>query len=139
MIDILLALHFLGLMMGAGGGFGSMIVMRSAATRSPEQAAVLRSLGPTLTRFAMMGLVLLWASGLALVWRQYGGFEPLPVLFWVKIAFVLTLTLAALATEFTYAQVKAGDAAAAARLPVLGPVSGASSVLAVVFAVFAFH
>lgn len=138
-IDIILALHIIGLMMGAGGGFGSMIVMRSAASRPPEQAVALRSLGPPLARFAMVGLVLLWATGLALVWLRYGGFGGLPVWFWVKIAFVLLLTLSALTTEFTYAQIKGGDAAAAARLPVLGPISGLSSILAVVFAAFAFH
>ena len=37
------------------------------------------------------------------------------------------------------AQVKAGDAKAAARVPALGPVAGISSMLAVIFAVFAFH
>lgn len=137
--DILLALHLIGLMMGAGGGFGSMIAMREAATRTPDQAAALKSLGPALARFSMIGLVFMWATGLALVFLKYGGFGALPLLFWAKFVFITTLTLSAIAMQFAYAQVKAGNAAAAARLPVLGPISGVSSLLAVIFAVLAFH
>ena len=139
MSDILLALHIIGLMMGAGGGFGSMIVGRTAAARPAEEAAVLRSLGPALARFSSAGLALMLASGLALVFVKYGGFAGLPGLFWVKMLFVLTLTLAAAALEVAFAQLKSGDAGAAARVPVLGPIAGVSSLLAVTFAIFAFH
>jgi hypothetical protein len=38
----------------------------------------------------------------------------------------------------TYAEVRRGNLAAAARLPKLGPVAGASSLLAVLLAVFTF-
>jgi hypothetical protein len=137
--DILLALHLIGLMMGAGGGFGSMITMREAAKRPPEQVAVLRTLGPAMASFSMIGLVLMWATGLLLVFLKYGGFDALPALFWVKIVFVATLTVSAIVMQMTYAHMKAGNAAAAARLPILGPISGMSSILAVIFAAFAFH
>lgn len=137
--DILLFIHLLGLMMGAGGGFGSMIVMRAALARPPEQAGVLRSVGPALGRFSLIGLVLMWLTGLSLVFLKYGGFSALPTIFWVKIAFVLSLTAAAFTLELTYAAVKRGDAKAAARLPLLGPCAGISSLLAALFAVLAFH
>jgi hypothetical protein len=139
MTDILLALHLLGLMMGAGGGFGSMIAARVALTRPPEQAAVLRSLGPTMANFSGIGLILMLATGFALVFLKYGGFGALSAMFWIKIVFVTTLTLAAITTQLTYSQIKAGNVAAAARLPVLGPIAGLSSILAVLFAVLAFH
>lgn len=137
--DFILALHFLGLMMGAGGGFGSMIVMRSVANRPPEEAAVLRQLGPAMARFSFAGLILMLITGLALVWLKYDGFDAMPAMFWVKMVFVATLTLAALGTEFTYAAVKRGNVAAAARLPLFGPMAGLSSLLAVLFAALAFH
>jgi hypothetical protein len=137
--DILLALHLIGLMLGAGGGFGSMITMRAAAKASPEQAATLRTLGPAMARLATAGLVLMLLTGPALVSLKYGGFDNMPQLFWVKLLFVTTLTIAAIGVELTYGQIKAGNASAAARLPALGPVAGLSSVLAVVFAVLAFH
>jgi hypothetical protein len=139
MTDVLLFLHLVGLMMGAGGGFGSMVTMRVAAKQPPDIAAAMRTPGPAFARFSAIGLALMWASGLALVWLQYGGFAGLSAMFWVKMLFVATLTIAATLTELTYAGIKRGDAAAAKRLPVLGPMAGLSSLLAVLFAVFAFH
>lgn len=138
-IDILLALHLIGLMMGAGGGFGSMITMREAATRPPEQAATLKMLGPAMAQFSAIGLGLMLASGIALVFAKYGGFTALPVLFWAKMLFVTTLTLASIAVHVIYGQIRAGNFTAAARLQILGPLSGASSMIAVIVAVFAFH
>ncbi|HEX8900863.1 hypothetical protein [Vitreimonas sp.] len=137
--DILLALHLIGLMMGAGGGFGSMITQREAATRSPEQAATLKSLGPAMVRFSAIGLVIMLATGFALVFVKYQSLGDLPLMFWIKMLFVTTLTLASILVHLTYAKIKAGDFSAASRLAILGPASGMSSLLAVIFAVFAFH
>ncbi|MBL8542408.1 MAG: hypothetical protein JNJ63_01230 [Hyphomonadaceae bacterium] len=139
MIDVLLALHLIGLMMGAGGGFGSMITMQEAAKRPPEQAGVMKSLGPVMARFSATGLALMWLTGLSLVFVKFGGFSDLPPLFWAKMAFVTALTVCSILAHITYGQVKAGNVAAAKRLPVLGPLSGASSLVAVVFAVLSFH
>jgi len=137
--DIILFTHLAGLMMGAGGGFGSMLVMRHAATLPLEQQGPFRTLGPKMGRFSHIGLALMWLTGLTLVFLRYGGFAGLPQLFWVKIIFVLSLTLAAIAIEMAYADIKRGNMAAAARLPRLGPWAGLSSLLAVLFAVLAFH
>jgi hypothetical protein len=139
MSEAVLWLHFLGLMMGAGGGFGSMLVMRVALTRPPEQQSVLQSLGPVLARLSLAGLALMLATGLALVFLKYRGFAAMGQLFWVKMVFVASLTAAVIAIELTYAAVRKGDAGAARRLPALGPWAGISSLLAVLFAVLAFH
>ena len=139
MNDILLALHFVGLALGAGGGFASALVMRrAAAAAGAEQAMTLRGLGPGLARLSTTGLALMWATGLGLAWER-GGFTALPPLFWVKFLFVTTLTLAAITIEWTYAQIGSGNTAAAARLPLLGPIAGVSSLLAVLFAALTFH
>jgi hypothetical protein len=137
--DIILFIHLAGLMMGAGGGFGSMLVMRHAATLPPEQQGPFRALGPKMAKFSHIGLALMWITGLMLVFLRYGGLANLPQLFWVKIVFVLSLTLAAITIEMTYADIKRGNVAAAARLPRLGPWAGMSSLLAVLFASLAFH
>jgi len=139
MNDVFLWLHFLGLMMGAGGGLGSMVAARVALARPPEQAAGLRSLGPALGRLSLAGLVVMLATGVALVYAKYGGFGAMGMLFWLKMVFVASLTAAAFAIELTYAAVKEGSAKAAARLPALGPWAGISSLLAALFAVLAFH
>lgn len=139
LIDILLALHIIGLMMGAGGGFGSMITQREAMKRPADQAAALRSVGPALASFSFIGLILMWITGVTLVFLKYGGFSALPQMFWIKFIFISTLTLAAIAMQVLYGQVKAGIAIAATRVPVFGQIAGMSSLLAVIFAFLAFH
>ena len=135
---ILIFLHFVGLMLGATGGFGSALVMRRALTLSPEGARPLRELGPMLANVSASGVALMWLTGLALVWARWGGPENLPRLFWLKFVFVLSLTAAAVAIHLTYAAIRGGNVAAAARLPKLGPVAGLSSLLAVLLAVYTF-
>jgi hypothetical protein len=139
MLDTLLIIHLIGLMMGAGGGLGSTVAARYSVTLPAEQQTVIRGLGPVLARVSLAGLALLWATGLALVFNKYGGVNGLPVEFWVKMTFVATLTMAAIGIEVTYAQVRKGNAKVAARMPLLGPIAGISSILAVVFAVLTFH
>jgi hypothetical protein len=138
MNQILIFLHFVGLMLGATGGFGSALVMRRALAAPAETARPLRELGPMLANVSVLGLGLMWATGVVLVWSRWSGPGSLPGLFWAKFVFVLTLTAAAVAIRLTHAEIRRGNAAVAARLPKLGPVAGVSSLLAVLFAVFAF-
>ena len=138
-LDVLLIVHFVGLMMGAGGGLGSTIAMGYARALPPEQAAVVRGLGPGLAHLSTAGLVLMLVSGITMLMNKFGGMGAMPMMFHIKLLFVTTLTLAAIAIELTYAQVKKGNVKAAAMLPRLGPVAGISSLLAVTFAVLAFH
>jgi len=137
--DILLAAHIIGLMMGAGGGFGSMISQTEALKRPADQAAVLRSIGPALSNFSFIGLIIMWVTGIVLVFLKYGGFGALPQMFWIKFIFVSTLTLAAIVIQVLYGQAKAGNSIAATRVPAFGQIAGMSSILAVIFATLAFH
>ncbi len=139
MSDVILFLHLLGLLIGAGGGLGTAIVMRAALSRPSEQANVLGSVGPALGRASTIGLIIMLITGPMLVSIKYGGFSNLPQLFWVKMVFVASLTLAAITLELTYGAMKSGNMEAAKRLPALGPWAGLSSLLAVLFAVLAFH
>jgi hypothetical protein len=138
MNQLLMFVHFLGLMLGAAGGFASGIVMRRAQAVDAAAAATLRALGPILARVSLTGLVLMWASGLVMVWSRWGGPDALPRLFWLKFVFVLSLTAATVAIHLTYAAIRQGNTAAAARLPRLGPAAGVSALLAVLAAVYAF-
>ena len=113
MNQILLFLHFVGLMLGATGGFGSALVMRRAQAVPAEAAGTLRGLGPMLANVSAVGLVLMWLSGLVMVWSAWGGPGNLPGLFWLKLVFVLSLTAAAGMIHRTYAAVRGGNAAAA--------------------------
>ena len=137
--DILLALHLIGLVIGAGSGFATGVVIGEAAKRSAEEAVTLRSVGPLLSKFSAGGLLVMLLTGPALVFMKYDGFDALPHWFWAKISFVVVLTVAIGAVEVTYAQIKGGNLAAESRLAILGPIAGLSSMLALIFAVLAFH
>lgn len=138
--DLLLVLHFIGLVMGSGPGIANMVIMRAAATATPEGAAALRRVPPMLINVSTAGLVLLWITGLIMVWTIYGGPGGLPWAFWVKIVFVLILTAVVVAMHMTLAEIrKTGNMALAARMPKLGPMAGLSALVAVIFAVIAFQ
>ena len=135
----LLFLHFFGLMLGAAGGFASAVIMRRALVLPADEARVVRGLGPILANVSLTGLVVMWATGLILVWSKWGGIESLPQMFWVKAIFILSLTVMTGLIHMTYAEIRKGNPAAAAKLPKFGPMAGISALLAVLFAVLAFN
>jgi hypothetical protein len=139
MNETLLFLHFVGLMLGAAGGFASAVIMRRALALPADEAKVVRGLGPLLANVSALGLALLWITGLLLVWVKWDGFASLPQLFWVKAIFILSLTLVIGLIHMTYGEIRKGNGVVAARLPKLGPLAGLSSLLAVLFAVLAFQ
>lgn len=139
-LDVLLILHFVGLMLGAGGGIGSTVVMRHALSLPQDQGDIIRGAGPALSGMSMTGLILMLVTGFALWAIKYElAFASMPAMFWIKMAFVTTLTIASILIQLAHRDVKRGNAAAAARLPRFGPMAGISSLLAVLFAVLAFH
>jgi hypothetical protein len=139
MTDVLLIFHFIGLMLGAGGGLGSTVVMAHARSLPPDQAGPIRAIGPSLAHLSSAGLVLMILTGVSLVVMKYDGFDAMPLMFWIKLVFTGTLTVAAILIEVAYAQVAKGNTKAAEMLPRLGPIAGISSLAAVVFAALAFH
>ena len=139
MNEALLFLHFFGLMLGAAGGFASAVIMRRALVLPADEAKVLRGVGPTLAKMSAAGVAVLWATGLIMVWSKWGGLESLPGMFWVKAIFILSLTVVVGLIHMTYAEIRKGNVALAARLPKLGPMAGISALLAVLFAVLAFN
>lgn len=138
--DIVLALHLVGLLIGAGGGIDSAIVMAQARRMSSEDARVVRRVGPVMGQVSLMGVLLMPATGVGMLLVKYQGqFGTMPILFRWKMLFVVTLTIATAVIELTYASLKKGNVAAAAHLPRIGPIAGISAMLATVPAAFAFH
>jgi hypothetical protein len=135
----LLFLHFVGLMLGAAGGFASAIIMRRALVLPADEAKVVRGLGPILSKVSATGVAVLWVTGLIMVWSKWDGFVSLPQMFWVKAIFIVSLTVMTALIQLTYAEIRKGNPAAAARLPKFGPMAGISALLAVLFAVLAFN
>ena len=139
MHGFILFLHFFGLMIGATGGFGSGFIMFQANKATPEQAKILRSLGRPLAMIAASGLVLLWITGLVMMIAA-GGPGAMPAAFWWKMAFVVIATVLMGLTHRTYAQIgRTGNYTLAERLKRIGPATGVSVLLAVLFAAYAFN
>ena len=81
MNDIVLFVHFVGLMLGAAGGLASGIIMRRALSMPVDEAKVVRGLGPLLAKVSATGVAVLWVTGFILVWSKWDGFGNLPQLF----------------------------------------------------------
>ena len=138
--DILLFLHFTGLILGSGGGLGSTIVMRYGYSLPEEQAAIVRGAGPAMAGFALGGVILMLISGVSLLVMKYDfAVEAMPWTFWVKLAFVATLTIASIVIHVAYGKVRKGDPSAAGQASRFGPMAGLSAMAATLFAVLTFH
>lgn len=136
--QLLLFLHFLGLGMGMSASFGTLVMGKLIGEASPADRPVLGRFPPVISRVGASGLVLLWATGLALTFHKWGGFGSLPWQFHVKLTGVVLLTLVVGIIESLQAKAKRGDAAAAARLPKVGSIATLLVLVIVFFAVLTF-
>ena len=137
--DGLLMLHFLGLAMGFAAGFGNLVMKGLITKAQPSEAMILARFPPAISRVSDVGLALLWATGVILIFSKYGGLGVMPGVFWIKIVAVVALTGLVGFMHSLMAKAKAGDRGAMARLPKIGPFAMLSALLAIVFAVLAFH
>jgi hypothetical protein len=137
-IQILVILHFLGLAMGFSTSFASFVMFGLIAKAAPQEKAVLGRFLPPMSRVGEIGLALLWATGLLLVWLQWGGFGSLPWTFYVKLTAVVILTVTLWRIHTLVGKVRAGDVAAAARIPIFGRVAAPMALVALIFAVLTF-
>jgi uncharacterized membrane protein len=122
---VMLVLHFLGLSMGLSMSWAAI-----ATKGNPP---------PALTRIADTGLVLLWVTGLTLLFRKWGGFAVMPWYFHVKITLVVILTGIVGFVHSQRPKAMAGDKAAMARIQAVGRVAFLVAIAIVVFAVWSFE
>jgi hypothetical protein len=136
MHGFILFLHFCGLMLGAAGSFAGGLAMLRARSAPADQAQTLRALGWPLAMMGATGLVVLWATGILMIFFTA---PSLPSVFWAKILFVVVLTVLNGLMHKTYADIRrTGDMGLVQRLYVLGPASGITLLLIVLLAVYAF-
>jgi hypothetical protein len=139
MLDyVLVILHFLGLALGMSSGFANMVMAGLIAKAPPEEKRVLARFPPAMGRVGLVGLALLWGSGLSIVWTRYGGFAILPRTFIAKLTAVVLLTVCVLTINVLQRRAQAGDASAVARIQMLGKMTGPLALLAIIFAVITF-
>ena len=136
--QFLVIVHFVGLTLGFASGLGNMVMAGLIAKATPNDKLVLERFPPAVGRLGAIGLVLLWGTGLAIIYTRYGTFSILPQTFVFKLAAVVLLTLAVGAIHLLYPRASAGNAAAAARIQLLGKLTGPLALLALIFAVLTF-
>ena len=134
----LLIVHFLGLAMGMASGFSNMVMAGVAAKATASEQAILARFPPAMSRVGVIGLALLWVSGFALVLTRYGTFAVLPGTFHAKLTAVVLLTIVVAYLNVLMPKAQRGDAAARARIRMLGMTTGPLAILAVIFAVITF-
>lgn len=133
-----MVLHFLGLAMGLSTGFANMVMAGLIRKAAPAEQAVLSRFPPAMSRIGVIGLALLWISGLLIVWTRYGSFAVIPRPFIVKIAAVVLLTIAVAYIHVLMPRAQRGDHAAMARIQLLGKLTAPLAIIAIIFAVITF-
>ncbi|MEO7157190.1 MAG: hypothetical protein ABI039_06500 [Vicinamibacterales bacterium] len=136
--QFLVIIHFLGLAMGLSTGFSNMVMAGLIAKAAPNEKGVLARFPPAMSRIGVIGLALLWASGIAIVRTRFGGFSILPRTFLIKIAAVVVLTLGVAYIQVLIPRAQKGDLAAAARIQMIGRLTGPLAIIAIIFAVITF-
>lgn len=136
--NFLVTVHFIGLALGFSTGFANVVMAGLIRKAAPQEQAVLGRFPPAMAPLGVIGLVLLWASGLTIIYTRYGTFAILPQTFLIKLSAVVALTVVVLYMQILQRRVKSGDAAALAQIQTLGRATGPLALIAVIFAVITF-
>ena len=134
----LLILHFFGLAMGLAVPLSNFVLQGLILKAPPQEKDILARVPPAMARTGDTGLVLLWATGLVLVFTKWGGFGSLPWQFEAKMVAVVILTGLVGYIHTLMRRARTGDTAAAARIPSVGRLASLAAVAAVVLAVLTF-
>ena len=138
MHGFMLFFHFIGLAMGIGIPIANLVIQRVAASSPPEDAMVLRGIPARLAPWSWTRLGLLWMTGLWMLFFTFG-VRVMPGWFWVKLLDVIALTAVVVLIWQTMQALRAGNAAVASRMQMLGPAALVLGLGAVLFAVLSFY
>ena len=137
MFELMKLLHFLALVLGAGAGIGNLY-LGLAQKRSGETPPIwIGSLRLAFARTGLLGITLIWLTGLYLMFNHYGGWIP-GASFLLKILAAGFLLVGVVAINLLLNQA-AKTGTPSSLVPKLGMATTALTVLAVIFAVYAFN
>lgn len=137
--NIVLAVHFLGLVMGMGSGMALGALGPGLATTTGDERGRNWTTYRALSRTAHVGLGVLIVTGLTLVFTRYGGPAGMSVAFWIKMALVVVLIVSITIGTRAARRAEGGDMSAMAIGKRAGMVNGLSGLGIIVAAVFAFN
>lgn len=136
MLVLMKTLHLFGLMLGAGGGLGSMMVAVQARRAGGPPPPALIALRKNFALAALIGVLLLWATGLWMWLVDYDG-AMLGTAFVLKIIAAAIILAILIAARVAMARTPAGSPPPG-WLQRVGPVSGLLAYVAVALAVIVF-
>ena len=141
MLQILLIAHLILIAMGTGMAFSNFVNLRLADGATGDAAKAFARQRMTIARFADMVIALIWVTGLALLWtRAAGGLESASGWFYVKMVFVVLLTLSHGMGRATGGRMaRTGDMSLLGRLELFVAGVWLSALAAIIFAVLAFE
>jgi hypothetical protein len=123
--DVLLISHLVALAVGAATAVAMPIIGSRMAGATPEGRALLGGISARLGLNSRIAVGVLVLSGLLMVWLRYGGVDGMNVWFWVKMALVVVIILALIASAVGRGRVNPAVLGWVTRLSLLGVVIAA--------------
>ncbi len=132
-------IHFLSFSAGIGGGVAAALIGIRAKGAAADAVPTLRGLQKTLGRIGFGAIVLLWLTGIYMIYEIKGGWTGLGTVFWLKILAVIVLTAASLTGQyFALTAAKRDPAVMGPRMAKIGMMATSSAIAALILAVIAF-
>ena len=129
--------HFLSIGMAGMATFGIPVALLASKSAPAQQRPAVGAILMKLAAFGRMAIALLIVSGVVIVGARYSG-GGLNGWFHVKMVFVAAIVVLALYNKRNGAKASAGDAAAVARMPMLGKIGIGLFAAVILLAVLAF-
>ena len=137
MIEILKITHFLALMFGAAASLGNLYIMMAKGPHDLPSPGFTNQLRFLFRITALAAILLIWASGVLLMFIKYGWWVP-SFAFDVKITFATIVLLIILFLNLLAMRTPQGPGGPPSYVPILHIIGAVSLILAMIFAVAAF-
>ncbi|MGR3291382.1 MAG: hypothetical protein ACU0C9_09345 [Paracoccaceae bacterium] len=139
MLETLKIIHFLGLILGIGGGIANAIAATKLSGLPPQARPVVGGFRAALGKMSTIGLVLLWLTGISLLVSLDTDILLSDQTFLLKLAAVIVLTGFSVTANMTVMSARrSGKPPEPARMKKIGIGATVFGLLALVLAVLAF-
>jgi len=140
-VNILVFLHFVALAFGVGGGAALGMIGPAMAKAEPAGRVALGGVRRRVFDTVTIALVILIVSGPLILWLRYGGIDIFVAnyWFWAKMLLVALLIVMNIWSRRLLKRAEGGDMSVIPVMARNGQISGITSLLIVLCAVFAFN
>jgi hypothetical protein len=139
MLVLVKIIHFLSFSIGIGGGVANMLIGIKTRGAPAEAIPLLRGLQKAVGRLAFVMIVLLWLTGIYMIYAR-GGPDGFGAVFWLKILAVVVLTVASgAANYFSMTAARRDPAKLGPLMAKIGMTATGSAILALILAIAAFN